>query len=114
MRGTATYPFLDALKAAEKSNTAYRSLSFPKLGYIYLEGGPSIPEPILVNMLLDILMERLERNAPIEVLRMDKSYNISPDDVERLEEYVDFEVELVSTLSDSEEDGDYDSDGNSW
>ena len=79
--------FLDALvyktKAAEKSKTAYRNVSFPKLRRIDLEG-----MAISVDMLLDCLMERCERKAEVWVLRLDDCYNISSVDVERLKEIV--------------------------
>ena len=90
----ASVSFLEALvyktKAAEKSKTAYRTVSFPKLRYIHLVitafdrcGLGSIS----VNMLLDCLMERCERNAAVQVLRLD-CYYISSDDVQRLKEIV--------------------------
>ena len=42
----------------------------------------------LVAMLLDCLMERCERNAEIQTLRLDNCYYISSNDVKRLEEIV--------------------------
>ena len=88
-------PFFKALvhktKAAEESKTAYLDLSFPNLRYIHLErttfslvssGGTS------VDILLDCLMERCERNAEVQVLRLDDCYSIYSCDVERLKEIV--------------------------
>jgi hypothetical protein len=110
----AVKSFLEALvyktKAAEESITAYRNVSFPKLRYIHLEGndfGKTIPGSISVDMLSDYLMERCERNAEVQVLRLDGCYYISPDDVERLQEIVveviwDGVEQEVSTHHDSE------------
>ena len=77
--------------ATEKSKTAYRNVSFPKLRYIHLESiffRGEIPRSTSVDMLLDYLMERCERNAEIQVLRLEDCYNIGADDVERLGEIV--------------------------
>jgi hypothetical protein len=87
--------FLDALvyktKAAEKSKTAYLNVSFPKLRYIHLEDVGFFVTGSMgasVDMLLDCLMERCERNAEVQTLRMDDCYDISYDEVERLKEVV--------------------------
>ena len=83
-------PFLEALvyktKGAEESEAAYRSVSFPKLRYIHLEGTEFYES--LIDLLLDCLMERYERNAEIQVLRLDDCYDISSVVVERLKEVV--------------------------
>jgi hypothetical protein len=100
VHSSAPRPFLEALvnktKAAEKSETAY--LSFPELRYIHLEGTDfSTTPPKLIDTLLDCLTERFERNAEVQVLRLDDCYYISPEDVERLEEVVvDARLELVN------------------
>ena len=92
----ATHSFFEALVyktgAAEKSKTAYCDVSFPKLRHILIEGidfDGTIPESISVDMLLDYLMERCERNAEVQVLGLDDCYCISSNDVERLKEIVD-------------------------
>ena len=91
----ATHSFFEALvyktEAAEKSKTDYLDVSFPKLRYIHMEGSDfdgTNPGTISFDMLLDYLMERCERNAEIEVLRLVDWYFISSDDVERLREIV--------------------------
>ena len=87
-------PFLEALvykrEAAEKSITAYCYVSFPKLHYIHLVGidFQSDSPTILLDALLDCLMERYERNAEVQVLRLEDCYSLLPDEVERLEEVV--------------------------
>ena len=115
----APHSFLEALvyktEAAEKSKTAYHIVSFPNLRYIHLEGAnffPTSPMSFSVDMLLDCLMERCERNAEIEVLRLDECYFISPDDVKRLEEIV---VDVIwdgvqQRASEEESEEDYDDD----
>jgi hypothetical protein len=87
--------FLEALvyktKAAEKSKTAYLDVSFPKLRYIHLEGTDFFargPMRTSVEMLLDCLMERCERNAEVRTLRLEDCSYLSSDDVKRLEEIV--------------------------
>ena len=80
-------------KAAENSKTAYRNVSFPKLCYIHLERTDffvtcECPLSTSVDMLLDYLMERCERNAEIQTLRLDDCFYLSSDDVERLKEVV--------------------------
>ena len=90
----APVSFLEALvyktKAAETSEIAYRTVSFPKLRHIHLNitafdvGDPGC---ISLNILLDCLMERYERNAAIQVLRLDCHY-IWIDEIERLKEFV--------------------------
>ena len=87
--------FLEALvyktKAAKESEAVYRNFTFPKLRYIHLadtDFGVSVPDFISINMLLDYLMERYERNAEVQVLRLEKCYSISSEDVERFKEIV--------------------------
>ena len=88
-------PFLEALvykrEAAEKSKTAYCNVSFPKLRYIHLVGidFQSDSPTTLLDALLDCLMERYERNAEVQVLRLENCHPLLPDDVERLKEVVD-------------------------
>jgi hypothetical protein len=90
------YPFFEALayktKAAEKSETAYRDVSFPKLRYIHLVGTGfqfiAKRSSTLLDTLLDFLMERYERNAEVQVLRLEDCCYISSDLVERLKEVV--------------------------
>ena len=120
----ATHSFFEALvyktEAAGRSKTAYSNVSFPKLRHILIEGNDfdgTIPGSISVDMLLDYLMERCERNAEVQVLGLDDCYCILSDDVERLKEIVvdviwDGVEQEVSTHHDSEEYGDYDDDGN--
>ena len=82
--------FLEALvyqtKAAEKSESAYRDVSFPNLRHIDL-GNTSFSTK-RVEMLLDCLMERWERKAEVQVLRLNDCYCVSSGDVERLKEVV--------------------------
>ena len=86
-------PFLEALvykrKAAEKSKTAYHTVSFPNLRYIHLEGIDfDATDPTSISMLIDCLMERYERKAEVEVLHLEDCYYISSEDVERFKEIV--------------------------
>jgi hypothetical protein len=91
----AIHSFLEALvyktMGAERSKTAYRNVSFPNLRYIHLIGAHFRTECISVvnqlDMLLDCLMERCERNAEVQVLRLDDCFILSSD-VERLKEIV--------------------------
>jgi F-box-like len=92
VQGLEPYSFLEALvyntKAAEKSKRAYCNVSFPKLRYIHLVGTDFANSPSTsVDALLDYLMERYERNAEIQVLRLEHCCILS-DDVERLKEVV--------------------------
>ena len=83
------YSFLEALIYKKKS--VDRNVPFPQLRYIHLEGAyfdAMDKTSTSVEKLLDYLMERCERKAEIEVLRLDDCYCISSDDVERLEEIV--------------------------
>ena len=93
VQGYATKSFLEALvyktKAAEKSILAYRNVSFPKLRYISLEETNFDSWYLSVDMLLDCLMERCERDAEVQALRLDGCSYISSNDVARLEEIVD-------------------------
>ena len=116
MRSSSPLSFLEALvyktKAAEKSKTAYRNVSFPKLRYVHLEGADffvTSPMDLSVDMILDCLMERYERNAEIQTLCLDDCTYMSSDDVERLEEIVvdvlwDGLEQGFSSEVDSEED----------
>ena len=97
LKSSAPNSLLEALvyktKAAEESKTAYRSVSFPKLRNIHLEGtyfDAKNPRLTIISIeeLLDYLMERCKRKAEIQVLRLENCYYISSDDVERLEEIV--------------------------
>ena len=95
VQSLAPKSFLEALvyktKAAEKSKTAYRNVSFPKLRYIHLEFTNFFGTGagyISVEKLLDYLMERCEREAEVRVLRLDNCYCISSHDVKRLKEIV--------------------------
>ena len=96
----APQPFFEALvyktKAAETSRTAYCVVSFPKLRHIYLvsTGFTFIANSsaISVDTLLDILMERCERNAEVQVLWLEDCYYILSDEVERLKEVVVVDV----------------------
>jgi hypothetical protein len=117
VQSSTTQSFLNALmyktKAADKSKTAYCDVSFPKLRYIHLDDTDFKGiESISVDMLMDCLMERYERNAEVQVLRLDDCWNISDEDVQRLEEIV---VDVIwdgaerTSAYDSEEERDYDS-----
>ena len=75
-------------KAAEKSKTAYRNVTFPKLRYIHLDDFFTATTSVKVDMLLDCLMERCERNAEVQVLCLGRHYPISSNDVKRLKEIV--------------------------
>jgi hypothetical protein len=95
VQGSTSYSFFEALvyktKAAEKLNTAYFNVSFPKLRHIDLEGTAffgSGPRSTSIDMLLDCLMERCERNAEVQELRLEECYDFSCGDVERLKEIV--------------------------
>ena len=87
--------FLDALadttNAADKSTSAYHNVPFPKLRHIRMSGTDFAYTKlgsISVDMLMHCLMERHERNAEIQELYLDHCYNISQDDIERLETIV--------------------------
>ena len=121
----ATRRFFEALvyktKAAKKSKTAYRNIPLPKLRYIHLEGADfgatTSGSSISVDMLLEYLMERCERDAEVQILRLEDCCSISSDDVARLKEIVvdviwDGVEQEVSTQYDSEEGREYDNDGN--
>ena len=95
LQGSASHRFLGALdyktKAAEKLKTAYCNVSIPKLRYVYLDGTSferTNLDSISVDMLLDYLMERCERNVKVQVFRMDYCYPITSVDVKRLKEIV--------------------------
>jgi hypothetical protein len=124
VKDSAIISLLDALvyksKTAEKSKTAYRNVAFPKLRYIHLDGTDFRDDemgPISVDMLMDCLMERYERHAAVHELHLNDCYNLEESDVERLEEIV---VDVIwdgveqghSSEYDSEEEREYDSDGN--
>jgi hypothetical protein len=96
VQGSSPNLFLEALvyktKATEKSITAYRNVSFPNLRYIYLDGADFSATGSMntsVDMLLDCLMERCERNSEVQMLRLDDCFYISSDEVERLKEVFD-------------------------
>ena len=91
MQDYALYSFLGALvykrKAAEKSKTAYRTVSFLNLRAIHLEYTDFLgtgPLSVSVDMLLDRLMERYERRAEVQELHLDDCYYISSDDLKKL------------------------------
>ena len=100
---SALLSFLEALvyntKAAEESEAAYRNVTFPKLRDIHLVDIHF--KFFMVDMLLDCLMERYERNAEVQVLRLNNCYDISSNDVERLKEVV------VDVIWDGLEDSSY-------
>jgi hypothetical protein len=108
--------FLEALvyktKAAEKSKTAYLNVTFPKLRYIHLKHTDFFargPMHTSVEMLLDYLMERYERNAEVRTLQLEDCWHLSSDDVKRLEEIV---VDVIWDGVEIEELEEDDSDGN--
>ena len=111
VKNGAAYSFLATLrhktKAADRSIAAYRSVSFPKLRYICMNG--TCFESISIDELMDILMERYERKAEIQALRLEVCHNIFKNDVERLGEIVvDVEWDgLGQVLYDSEEGSTY-------
>ena len=77
-------------EAAEKSYVA--DVSFSKLRHIHVVGTYFIginPGSFSVDLLLDYLRERCERNAEVEVLHLNDCCYISSDEVERLREIVD-------------------------
>ena len=98
MHSYATQSFLEALvyrtKATKESKTAYCNVSFPKLRYIYLKGtnfNTRNLDNVSVDMLLDCLMERCERNTEAQVLHLDSDdfCTILSVDIARLKEVVD-------------------------
>ena len=96
VQGSIPRSFFEALvyktQAAEKSETAYRNVSFPRLRHIDLEGADfctTHSESISVDNLLDCFAERCERRAETLVLSLRGCYYISSSDVERLKEVVD-------------------------
>jgi hypothetical protein len=125
VRGSSPHSFLNALvyktKAAEKSETTYHNVSFPKLRHIDLEdtnfGVNLYPRYttlsyISVDNLLDCLMERYERKAEVDVLRLNDCNFVSHDVVVRLREVV-VDVSWDGLMQGfSDEDLDYDSEGN--
>ena len=64
-----------------------------------------------VDMLLDCLMERCERNAEVQTLRLDDCSYLSSDDVKRLEEIVVDVIWDGIEQGFTEEEEDDDSDG---
>ena len=89
------HPFLTALvhktKGAENSIAAYRTVCFPKLRYICLNGNDFAGKhfnSISVDTLMECLMERCERNAEVQELHLENCYNLSEDDIEGLREIV--------------------------
>jgi hypothetical protein len=112
VQNTAPNSFLEALvyktKAAEKSKTAYHNASFPKLRYIHLDSedidfSATGSMDTSVDMLLNCLTERCERNAAVQVLRLDDCYDISYDEIEKLREVV---VVIWDELENENEDSD--------
>ena len=108
LQSSAQSSFLEALvyksNAAEKSKTAYLNVSFPKLRHLHLGEANFFNSSI--DMLLDCLMERCERNAEIHTLRLDECSYLSADDVALLEEIVvdvDWD-EIEQGFSGSDED----------
>ena len=77
MQISVLQPFLEALvykmKAAEKSEATYLNVFFPNLWYdihlvhVYFK---SFANTTSVDTLLDCLMERCERNAEVQVIRL--------------------------------------------
>ena len=112
--------FLEALvyktKAAETSKTAYSNVSFPKLCYIHLEC-TNFSSTGSCEKLLDCLMERYERKAEVQVLRLVDCYYITSIQVKSLKEIVvdviwdEIERGYSDEDMDYDEDGDYDIDG---
>ena len=91
-QGFSSHTFFEALvyksEEAEKSKTAYRNVSFPKLRYIHLVGG-FIENETTIDRLLDCLMERYERNAEVEAICLEDCYStFSSNEVERIKEVV--------------------------
>jgi hypothetical protein len=108
VRGHTTYCFLEALvyktKEAEKSKTAYRNVTFPKLRYIFLHSTDfgATNGSISVDTLFDYLMERCERNAEVQELCLENCSHISSDEVKRLKEIVvDVTWDGVGSLTDT-------------
>ena len=101
VEGSALKSFLEALvyktKEAEKSETAYRDVSFPKLRHIDLRN-----TSIVTDMLLDCLMERWERKAEVQELRLNNCCYVSSNDIERLKEIVDVVWDGMEKFPDSE------------
>ena len=93
LHGSALDSFLEALvyvyrtNAAEKSEIAYRDVTFPKLRHIDL-GYTYFFEARTCDMLLDCLMERCERKAEVRMLHMSYCHCVTSDDVKRLKEVV--------------------------
>ncbi|KAF8803475.1 hypothetical protein BYT27DRAFT_7195765 [Phlegmacium glaucopus] len=115
----AARSFIDALfyklEAADASIAAYRTVSFPGLRYICMEGA-GFTDGISVYELMDCLMERYERNAEVQELCLEDCFHISATEVERLREivvHVDWD-KVEQTFSDwdaesySEEESDSD------
>ena len=93
VKRSALQSFLESLvyktKAAEKSEAAFLNVSFPKLRDIHLVDihfKSFVNSPSVFDTLLDCLMERCERNAEVQVLRLDDCSYVSSDEVERLKE----------------------------
>ena len=118
----STQIFLNALvykmKAADQSKkSAISCVSFPKLRYIHLRSIDFVQTnkgSKSVDMLMDCLMERYERNAAIHELHLDDCYGIWDHEVEKLREVVDViwdgrQQTLSMTEYDSEEGEDFDS-----
>ena len=113
VQSSALCPFLEALvykmKVAEESEAAYHNVFFPKLRYIHLEATEFLTRRRveLIDTLLDCLMERYERKAEVQVLRLDNCYDISPNEVEKLKEVV---VDVIWDGIEQELENEYHSD----
>ncbi|KAF8805504.1 hypothetical protein BYT27DRAFT_7339708 [Phlegmacium glaucopus] len=89
--GSAARSFINALEAGNTSITAYRTVSFPGLRYICMDGtnfAKTSLRGISVDKLMDCLMERYERNAEVRELCLNDCYNIREIEVEALREIV--------------------------
>ncbi|KAF8809486.1 hypothetical protein BYT27DRAFT_7187793 [Phlegmacium glaucopus] len=124
VKGNTADSFISALVhksgAAKTSIAAYRTVSLPKLRYICMDGtdfDETSLGSISIEKLMNCLMERYERNAEVQGLCLDDCYNITDIEVKALREivvHVDWDgVEQgFSDEYDSEEEREYDSDGN--
>ena len=79
MLSFALHSFLEALryktKVAEKSEAGHLNVSFPKLldiNLVDIHFKFFAKSPPIIDTLLDCLMERCERNAEVQVLRLDE------------------------------------------
>ncbi|KAF8803469.1 hypothetical protein BYT27DRAFT_7195760 [Phlegmacium glaucopus] len=93
--GRAAHSFISALvhksEATNTSIAAYRTVSFPGLRYICMDGtdfSDTRRGGISVDKLVDCLMERYERKAEVRELCLDNCYYVRAIEVERLREIV--------------------------